>query len=100
MEQLVKDVVKWADDKGLLKKENSSKQFLKVAEEVGEVASALAKDKPDMLKDGIGDVFVTLIILAEQNGMTAEECLQAAYNEIKNRTGKTVNGVFVKQSDI
>jgi NTP pyrophosphatase (non-canonical NTP hydrolase) len=100
MDKLVKDVVKWADDKGLLKKENSAKQFLKVAEEVGEVASALAKDKPDMLMDGIGDVFVTLIILAEQNGMTAEQCLQAAYDEIKNRTGKTVNGVFVKQTDL
>ena len=49
-----------------------------------------------MKLDGIGDSFVTLIILAKQLGLEPAECLEAAWNEIKNRTGKTVNGVFVK----
>lgn len=53
-----------------------------------------------MLKDGIGDVVVTLIILAQQNGLTLEECLDMAYGEIKGRTGKMVDGVFVKSSDL
>lgn len=99
MNNLVKLVEEWSYDRGL-HKADSSKQFLKVIEEIGEVADALAKDKPGELKDGIGDVIVTLIILAQQNGLTIEECLKVAYNEIKNREGKMVNGVFVKKEDL
>ena len=93
---LIENVVSWAADKDILKPENASKQMLKVMEEVGETAGALAKNKREELKDGIGDAFVTLIILAKQVGMEPTDCLEAAWNEIKNRTGKTVNGVFVK----
>ena len=53
-----------------------------------------------MLKDGIGDVIVTLVILAEQQGLSLEECLQAAWDEIKDRKGKTVNGTFIKEEDL
>jgi NTP pyrophosphatase (non-canonical NTP hydrolase) len=96
---LVRQVETWAIEKELHTAE-SSKQFLKVVEEVGEVASALARSQTDEIRDGIGDVVVTLIILALQNNMTLEECLIQAYNEIKGRTGKMVNGVFVKTSDL
>lgn len=73
----------------------------KVIEEVGETASALAKGNLEKLKDGIGDSFVTLIILAKQNGLEPSECLEAAWNEIKNRKGKlNEQGVFVKESDL
>ena len=99
MDSLIKQVEVWAKEKGLDKAE-SSKQFLKVTEEVGEVASALARSNHEMLKDGIGDVVVTLIILALQNEMDLTECLETAYDEIKNRTGKMVDGVFVKASDL
>ena len=99
MDSLIKQVEVWAKDKGLDKAE-SSKQFLKVTEEVGEVASALARNDRELLKDGIGDVVVTLIILALQNGMSLNECLEMACDEIKNRTGKMVDGVFVKASDL
>ncbi|EQA5441074.1 MazG-like family protein, partial [Enterococcus faecalis] len=50
--------------------------------------------------DGIGDVVVTLIILAMQNNMDLYECLNQAYSEIKNRQGEMVNGVFVKEADL
>ena len=93
---LIDNVVGWAADKNILKPENAAKQMLKVMEEVGETAGALAKNKQEELKDGIGDAFVTLIILAKQVGMEPADCLEAAWNEIKNRTGKTVNGVFIK----
>ena len=93
---LIENVAGWAKDKGIDKKENAPKQLLKVLEEVGETAGALLKSKNDEVKDGIGDSFVTLIILAKQLGLEPAECLEAAWNEIKNRTGKTVNGVFVK----
>ena len=99
MDRLVKLVEEWSYDRWL-HKADSSKQFLKVIEEIGEVADALAKDKPEELKDGIGDTVVTLIILAQQNGLTLEECLETAYNEIADRKGKTVNGVFVKEEDL
>ena len=97
---LISSVTIWADEKQLLKPENSLKQFTKVVEEVGEVAAALAREDKDELKDGIGDVVVTLIILAEQQGLSLGECLEAAYNEIKNRKGKTINGTFIKESDL
>ena len=90
------NVINWARNKDLIKPENSSKQFIKTVEELGEVASALAKGNKEAFIDGIGDVVVTLIILAEQNGLDIEDCLEHAWNEIKDRTGKTVNGVFIK----
>ena len=99
MDSLIKSVEGWSIVRGLHMAE-SSKQMLKTLEELGEVADALAKNKPEELKDGIGDVVVTLIILAQQNSLTLEECLETAYNEIKNREGKMVNGVFVKEEDL
>jgi len=95
-DKLIENVVDWATDKDILKKENAPKQLLKVLEEVGETAGALLKSKNDEVKDGIGDSFVTLIILAKQLGLEPADCLKAAWNEIKDRTGKTVGGVFVK----
>lgn len=99
MDVLIESVEKWAKNKGLDKAE-PSKQMLKVVEETGEVAAALARNDQDALRDGIGDVAVTLIILALQNDMDLYECLNFAYDEIKGRTGKMVNGVFVKSSDL
>lgn len=99
LQKLVKNVEQWSIDKGL-DKADSSKQYLKVSEEVGEVAAALARSDMDALEDGIGDVIVTLIILAQQNNTTIEKCLSLAYQEIAGRKGKMINGVFVKQTDI
>ena len=99
MNELIKQVVQWSIDKGL-DKANPRDQFLKVSEEVGEVAAALARGDKLALIDGIGDVVVTLILLAQQNGLELQDCLQYAYDEIKDRQGKMVDGVFVKQSDL
>lgn len=99
MNELIDNVLLWAVDKGL-DKASPRDQFLKVTEEVGEVAAALARGDKPALKDGIGDVGVTLIILAKQNDLTLEECLRQAYNEIKGRTGQMVDGVFIKDSDL
>lgn len=99
MNELVELVERWSKEKGL-DKADSSKQMLKVVEETGEVAAALARNDRDALRDGIGDVVVTLIILAMQNDMDLYECLNCAYDEIKGRTGKMVNGVFVKSIDL
>ena len=98
MDELVKLVEEWAREKNLDIAE-PEKQMLKVVEEVGEVAAALARNNKNDLRDGIG-VVVTLVILAIQNDMDLYECLNQAYNEIKDRKGKNVNGVFVKESDL
>lgn len=99
MNELVELVEQWSKDKGL-DNGNSDRQALKFYEEAGEVAAALSRNKLDDLKDGIGDTVVTLIILAQQHGVTLEECLQVAYTEISGRTGKLVNGTFIKSEDL
>lgn len=99
MNKLVELIEEWSRNKELDKAE-SSKQMLKTVEETGEIAAALARNDEDKLRDSIGDVVVTLIILAQQNDMDLYECLNTAYDEIKGRTGKTIDGVFVKSEDL
>lgn len=99
LDQLVKQVEQWSKDKNL-DNGNPDRQALKFYEEAGEIGAALSRNKLDDLKDGIGDTVVTLIILAQQHGMTLQECLQFAYDEIKGRKGKTINGTFIKESDL
>ena len=97
MDDLIENVKKWAEEKNLLKKENSKAQMLKVLEEVGETAGALLKNKNKEIIDGLGDSFVTLIILCYQLDLEPKQCLQSAWDEIKNRKGKTVNGTFIRE---
>ncbi len=99
MNELIKQVEQWSKDKDL-HKADPTRQALKVWEESGEVGAALSRNKLDDLKDGIGDTVVTLIILAQQHGWSLQECLQYAYDEIKGRTGRTINGTFIKASDL
>lgn len=98
MKQTIDKVIQWAADKDLLKKENSLAQMAKITEEVGEIASALLKKEEMKLIDGIGDTVVTLILLAEMNGLSLEDCLNVAWTEIEHRKGKTIDGTFIKES--
>ena len=137
-------ILQWAKEKDLLKFENAPKQRLKLLEEVGETAAAILKNKTDEIKDGIGDIFVVLVILSEQlseeilfdmNGVEKDddqdfiflfdnilnskriyfslaylndicakldldltECANLAWNEIKDRTGQTIYGTFIKNN--
>ncbi|MCY1572412.1 MazG-like family protein [Staphylococcus pettenkoferi] len=100
MEELIKAVEAWSKDKGL-DKGNSFTQYAKSSEEMGEVAAALCRNDIDALRDGIGDVIVTLVILAQQNNMTLQECLEQAYGEIKDRKGvMSKDGSFIKEADL
>ena len=92
-------IEQWAIDRGL-HNADPSKQMLKLMEEVGELAEGLAKDNPDAVQDAIGDAYVVLTILSMQLGMDIRQCVKMAYNEIKDRKGRMVNGVFVKESDL
>jgi len=96
MDELVRNVMQWAEAKNIDKYDNRYAQMLKVVEEVGETASSILKDNRDDILDGIGDSFVTLIILSMQMGYHPEYCLNKAWDEIKDRKGKTINGTFIK----
>ena len=98
-EQLQEKIALWAKNKGISAPENATKQVLKVVEELGELCGSIAKDKREDEVDAFGDVLVTIIILAEQRQVDLVSALQEAYGVIKDRTGKTVNGVFVKDEE-
>jgi NTP pyrophosphatase (non-canonical NTP hydrolase) len=95
--ELEEKIVDWALVRGITDPENAPKQMLKVIEEVGELAGAIAKGNEDATIDAIGDVLVTIIILSYQLELNPWECLETAYDEIKNRKGKTIDGVFIKE---
>ena len=142
LQELQPLILEWANDKNLLNRSIAPKQKLKLLEEVGEIARAILHNNIPEIKDGIGDVFVVLTILAKQtdsiyscefngsydsfeseydflkfisfvcisvidefqvlNGLCVRlnldltECANIAWNEIKNREGKTIEGVFIK----
>ena len=93
------DIRAWAHARNLVEGSSTDKQFLKLIEEVGELAEGLAKSRPAAIVDGIGDAVVVLTILAAQVGVQIEDCIEAAWNEIKDRRGKCVDGVFIKEGD-
>ena len=95
-EKLIDSVVDWADDRGLVKEENSDKQLIKIIEEVGELSSAFLKKNRKEEIDAVGDILVTLIIFAEIRGYDVMSALGYAYQEIKDRTGRIVDGSFIK----
>jgi NTP pyrophosphatase (non-canonical NTP hydrolase) len=90
-------IANWAEEKGLLKPEFAPKQFMKIQEELGELASAIIKEDIDKEIDSVGDLLVTIIILAWQRNINLKYALNVAYNEIKDRKGKMVDGSFVKE---
>ena len=93
------NVRSWASDRGLTKNGNQSRQMLKLFEEGGELAAAIARNNKREAVDAIGDMVVVLTILSEQIDVPIEECMDAAWREIKDRKGKTTNGIFIKEGD-
>ena len=91
--QLIRD---WADERGLYDKGDTKTQFCKLMEEAGELGRAILKDNQVEFVDAIGDMVVVLTNMAMLGGTSIETCIDAAYEEIKNRKGKMLNGTFVK----
>ena len=90
----------WANERGLYDKGDPKTQYIKLMEETGEIGRAILKNDTDEIIDGIGDAVVVLTNLAELVGVPIEECIQEAYDVISKRTGKMVNGTFVKDQPI
>lgn len=111
MKELIEQVLQWAKDRNLIEGSSPVRQIYKTMEEATELAVAIgsydaesAYDEAELdahkadIMDAIGDITVTLIIIAAQLDMSYENCLQAAYDQIKHRKGKMVNGIFVKEA--
>lgn len=103
-EELQKLVEQWAIDRDL-NHADPKIQWMRVTEEVGEIRDVLLKptkfEDPELaMRDAIGDSLVTLIVLSMQLNQNPVECLEYAYNEIKNRKGSMINGTYVKIEDL
>jgi NTP pyrophosphatase (non-canonical NTP hydrolase) len=91
--QLIRD---WAGERGLYTKGDKKTQFCKLMEEAGELGRAVLKNDQEEFEDAIGDMVVVLTNMAHLGGTTIEKCIDEAYKVISKRTGKMVNGTFVK----
>jgi len=100
-EENIYDLIRsWARDKGIYESGDSRTQYVKLMEEAGELAQAILKnDEPEFI-DAIGDMVVVLTNLAKLKGYNIEDCITSAYDVIKSRQGKMVNGTFVKQENL
>lgn len=94
------EIREWAEDRNLIEGSTPDKQFQKLVEEIGELAAGMARANREKIMDGIGDAIVVLTILAAQQNMSVEECIELAWQEIKDRKGKMIGGVFVKEADL
>lgn len=96
---MTKKVEKWFQDRNLQDAEPIA-QYMKLVEEVAELGVALQKkDKPEVI-DALGDIQVVLIGLGMQLDLSLYDCLEVAYDEIKDRKGRLVNGLWVKEKDL
>lgn len=151
LQQLIKNIEQWAEDRNLIKGSTPRRQKLKLMEEFGELCGGIAKNKPDVIKDSIGDCFIVITILnkqvgnpsdkvdvftfgddelyiedivthiseyfdesclypleivgdlqiiAKQYGLDFKDCVQYAYNQVKNSKGKMVDGFWIKELDL
>ena len=89
----------WASDRNLIKGSNPHAQIVKMVEEFGETAGKIIRGDTDGIKDGIGDIIVCLTIISAQFGMDIEDCVAAAWDEIKDRKGRMENGIFIKECE-
>lgn len=110
-EEFTRQVLIWAKDKDLLHEGNAEKQFMKFIEEVFEFKSEfdlVERTDHDKLREiyiqrmilEMGDIIVTLIILCKQIDIDPIICLEKAYKKIAKRSGKTINGTFIKEEDL
>ncbi len=98
MKLIVENIAQWHRDRNLIEGSTDKDQYMKLIQEAGELSDNICKGKD--IRDDIGDMMVVLINIATRNKLSMEECLQVAYDDIKHRKGKMVDGVFIKESDL
>lgn len=95
IESLFDKALLWAHHRNIIKGSTAKDQFHKLIQECGELSDNLCKGRDT--RDDIGDILVVLLIIAEQEGYTLQECLEVAYDDIKDRKGEMRDGVFIKE---
>ena len=96
--ELIDNIAQWHHDRNLIEGSDDKSQFAKLIQEAGELSDNICKGND--ISDDIGDMIVVLINIAERNNLSIEECLQRAWDDIKDRKGKMIDGVFVKEEDL
>jgi len=91
---LIDKIMKWHEDRNLIEGSTDKDQVLKLQQELGELSDSVCKQKD--MKDDLGDMMVIMLNIMKRNNITMEECLETAYNDIKDRKGKMIDGIFVK----
>ena len=101
-EELHEAIIQWANDRNMIKQDKLTvlSQLAKVTEEHGELSAGINKKDEEKIKDSLGDSLVTLIILAQDLNFDLLDCLNKAYNVIKDRKGKVIDGSYIKESDL
>ena len=98
MQNTIDKIIQWHKDRNLIDGSDDKTQTLKLLQELGELSDSVCKEKP--ILDDIGDMLVVMINICERNQVSLEDCLKVAYEDIKDRKGKMIDGVFVKESDL
>lgn len=91
------DIRQWAEARNLIDGSDPKSQMLKLIEEMGELADAIGKGNTGETVDAIGDMVVVLTIISQQIDFAIEECIEHAWQQIKDRRGRMVDGIFVKE---
>lgn len=100
MKDIESNITEWANERGIFESATPKDQFTKLVEEVGEVAECISKSRPvDEFELELGDLYVTMVLLAHMKGTTVESAANSAYAKIMNRSGKMVDGIFIKDGD-
>jgi NTP pyrophosphatase (non-canonical NTP hydrolase) len=95
---LLEMIAQWHRDRNLIDGSTDKDQCLKLIQEVGELSDSICKHKPVI--DDIGDCIVVLVNIAERNKLSLQQCIEHAYNDIKDRKGLMQDGVFIKEADL
>ena len=95
IENFIKATEQWHKDRNLIEGATDKDQLAKLIQEMGELSDNICKGND--IRDDIGDMLVVMINIMERNNITIEECLAVAYMDIKDRKGKMIDGIFVKE---
>ena len=95
---LIEQIAQWHHDRNLVASSDDKSQFAKLVQEVGELSDNICKARD--VSDDIGDIIVVLVNIAERNGLSIQNCLAQAWNDIKDRKGEMRDGVFIKEADL
>jgi NTP pyrophosphatase (non-canonical NTP hydrolase) len=98
MNDYIELIKQWHVDRNLIDGSTDKDQTLKLLQELGELSDSVCKGKD--IRDDLGDMLVVMINIMKRNNLTMEDCLFVAWDDIKDRKGRMIDGIFVKESDL